>query len=164
MGHARPGDMGFDVVHLNLHKTFATPHGGGGPGSGPVGVKEHLAPFLPVPLVEKGESGYYWKDDLPLSIGKIHGFYGNFGVVVKAYIYLVMMGAAGLRQAAADAVLNANYLMERLKRSYTLPYDRRCKHEFVLSAREQKKKEFRPGILPRLCLIMVFTRPRFTFP
>ena len=139
MGHARPGDMGFDVVHLNLHKTFATPHGGGGPGSGPVGVKEHLAPFLPVPLVEKGEKGYFWKDDLPHTIGKVHGFHGNFGVIVKAYTYMVMMGAAGLRRAAADAVLNANYLMERLKNSYALPYDRRCKHEFVISAREQKR-------------------------
>ena len=164
MGHARPGDMGFDVVHLNLHKTFATPHGGGGPGSGPVGVKEHLAPFLPVPLVEKGESGYYWKDDLPLSIGKIHGFYGNFGVVVKAYIYLVMMGAAGLRQAAADAVLNANYLMERLKRSYTLPYDSRCKHEFVLSAREQKKKGVSAGDIAKALLDYGFHPPTVYFP
>ena len=129
------------MVHLNLHKTFATPHGGGGPGSGPVGVKEKLVPFLPVPLVERDAGGsYFWKDDLPQSIGKVQGFYGNFGVIVKAYTYMVMMGAAGLRQAAADAVLNANYLMERLKKSYAVPYGRRCMHEFVISAREQRKK------------------------
>ena len=126
LGHARPGDMGFDVVHLNLHKTFATPHGGGGPGSGPVGVKKHLVPFLPVPLVERTGDGYRWNYDLPSSIGKVHGFYGNFGVIVKAYTYLVTMGAKGLRQASSDAVLNANYLMHRLKKSYALPFDRHC--------------------------------------
>ena len=164
MGHARPGDMGFDVVHLNLHKTFATPHGGGGPGSGPVGVKEHLAPFLPAPLVEKGADGYFWKDDLPLSIGKVHGFYGNFGVIVKAYTYMVMMGAAGLRRAAADAVLNANYLMERLKKSYALPYERRCMHEFVLSAREQKKKGVSAGDIAKALLDYGFHPPTVYFP
>jgi glycine dehydrogenase subunit 2 len=164
MGHARPGDMGFDVVHLNLHKTFATPHGGGGPGSGPVGVKEHLVPFLPVPLVERGEKGYYWKDDLPLSIGRVHGFNGNFGVVVKAYTYIMMMGAEGLRQAAADAVLNANYLMERLKKSYALPYDRRCKHEFVLSARKQKKKGVSAGDIAKALLDYGFHPPTVYFP
>jgi len=164
MGHARPGDMGFDVVHLNLHKTFATPHGGGGPGSGPVGVKEHLAPFLPVPLVEKGEKGYFWKDDLPHTIGKVHGFHGNFGVIVKAYTYMVMMGAAGLRRAAADAVLNANYLMERLKNSYALPYDRRCKHEFVISAREQKKRGVSAGDIAKALLDYGFHPPTVYFP
>jgi glycine dehydrogenase subunit 2 len=164
MGHARPGDMGFDVVHLNLHKTFATPHGGGGPGSGPVGVKEHLAPFLPVPLVEKGTEGYFWKDDLPHTIGKVHGFYGNFGVIVKAYTYMVMMGAAGLRRAAADAVLNANYLMERLKNSYALPYDRRCKHEFVISAREQKKRGVSAGDIAKALLDYGFHPPTVYFP
>ena len=165
MGHARPGDMGFDVVHLNLHKTFATPHGGGGPGSGPVGVKERLAPFLPVPLVERDEKGLYcWNDDLPQSIGKVHGFYGNFGVIVKAYTYMVMMGAAGLRQAAADAVLNANYLMERLKQSYALPHDRRCMHEFVLSARNQKKKGVSAGDIAKALLDYGFHPPTVYFP
>ncbi len=164
MGHARPGDMGFDVVHLNLHKTFATPHGGGGPGSGPVGVKAHLAPFLPLPQVEHGEKGYFWNEDLPLSIGKVHGFYGNFGVIVKAYTYMVMMGAAGLRQAASDAVLNANYLMERLKKSYVLPYDRRCMHEFVLSARDQKKKGVSAGDIAKALLDYGFHPPTVYFP
>ena len=165
MGHARPGDMGFDVVHLNLHKTFATPHGGGGPGSGPVGVKEKLVPFLPVPLVEKDAQGRYcWKDDLPQSIGKVQGFYGNFGVIVKAYTYMVMMGAAGLRQAASDAVLNANYLMERLKNSYALPYDRRCMHEFVISAREQRKKGVSAGDIAKALLDYGFHPPTVYFP
>ena len=164
MGHARPGDMGFDLVHLNLHKTFATPHGGGGPGSGPVGVREHLVPFLPVPLVERGEKGYYWKEDLPLSIGRVHGFYGNFAVVVKAYAYIMMMGAEGLRQAAADAVLNANYLMERLKKSYDLPYDRRCKHEFVLSARRQKKMGVTARDIAKALLDYGFHPPTVYFP
>jgi len=121
-------------------------------------------PFLPVPLVERGEDGYYWKDDLPLSIGKVHGFYGNFGVIVKAYTYMVMMGGAGLRQAAADAVLNANYLMQRLKKSYALPYDRRCKHEFVLSAREQKKKGVSAGDIAKALLDYGFHPPTVYFP
>jgi len=141
MGYARPGDMGFDVVHLNLHKTFSTPHGGGGPGSGSVGVKEKLIPFLPYPLLEKDTEGnYYWNYDFPQSIGKIHSFHGNFGVIVKAYTYMRMMGAAGLKQVSRDAVLNANYLMHRLKEYYHLKYPRRCKHEFVISARHMKKK------------------------
>lgn len=164
MGYARPGDMGFDVVHLNLHKTFATPHGGGGPGSGPVGVKEHLVPFLPVPLVEPGENGYRLKWDLPMSIGKIHGYYGNFGVVVKAYTYLVMMGAAGLKKASADAVLNANYLMQRLKKTYDLPFDRTCKHEFVLSARKQKKKGVSAADIAKALLDYGFHPPTVYFP
>ncbi len=165
MGHARPGDMGFDVVHLNLHKTFATPHGGGGPGSGPVGVKECLVPFLPVPLVEREASGsYYWKDDLPESIGKVHGFHGNFGVIVKAYTYMVMMGAPGLRQASSDAVLNANYLMERLKKRYALPYDRRCMHEFVISAVQQKKKGVSAGDVAKALLDYGFHPPTVYFP
>ncbi len=164
MGYTRPGDMGFDVVHLNLHKTFATPHGGGGPGSGPVGVKEHLSGFLPVPVVESGEDGYHLKWDLPLSIGKIHGFYGNFGVIVKAYTYLVMMGAEGLKKASTDAVLNANYLMHRLKETYDLPYDQICKHEFVLSARRQKKKGAAALDIAKALMDYGFHPPTVYFP
>lgn len=164
MGYTRPGDMGFDVVHLNLHKTFATPHGGGGPGSGTVGVKDRLAPFLPLPLVEKKEDGYYLDYDRPLSIGKIHSFHGNFGVVVKAYTYLRMMGSAGLKQVSADAVLNANYLMHRLKLTFTLPYDRICKHEFVLSAREQKKKGAGAGDIAKALLDFGYHPPTVYFP
>ncbi|AZR72903.1 glycine dehydrogenase (aminomethyl-transferring) [Anoxybacter fermentans] len=142
LGKARPGDMGFDVLHLNLHKTFGTPHGGGGPGSGPVGVKEKLIPFLPVPLIEKAEGKeYYYMDfDRPESIGKVKACYGNFTVIVKAFAYILAMGAEGLRLASEDAVLNANYLKEILKEYYELPYDRVCKHEFVLSGVKQKKQ------------------------
>ncbi len=164
MGYARPGDMGFDVVHLNLHKTFATPHGGGGPGSGPVGVKEKLAPFLPLPLVEKEGERYYFDYDRPHSIGKVHGFHGNFGVVVKAYTYMRMMGARGLKQASTDAVLNANYLMNRLKKSYSLPYDRTCKHEFVLSAGRQKKQGVTAGHIAKMLLDYGFHPPTIYFP
>jgi len=140
MGIARPGDMGFDVVHLNLHKTFGTPHGGGGPGAGPVGVKKQLVPFLPVPMIEFDDDGYYLDYEKPLSIGRVKSFYGNFGVVVKAYAYIMSMGAEGLKRVSESAVLNANYLMERLKEHYLLPYDRRCMHEFVISAQQQKEK------------------------
>ncbi|NMB42130.1 MAG: aminomethyl-transferring glycine dehydrogenase subunit GcvPB, partial [Firmicutes bacterium] len=161
---ARPGDMGFDVIHLNLHKTFAAPHGGGGPGSGPVGVKDKLADFLPLPLIEKNENGYYLDHDRPLSIGKVHSFYGNFGVVVKAYTYMRMMGAEGLKQASMDAVLNANYLMHHLKKTYDLPFDGICKHEFVLSARRQKRKGAGAGDIAKALLDYGFHPPTVYFP
>ncbi|QGP91169.1 putative glycine dehydrogenase (decarboxylating) subunit 2 [Neomoorella glycerini] len=133
MGITRPGDMGFDVVHLNLHKTFATPHGGGGPGSGPVGVKKHLAPFLPVPVVACNEAGQYYLDyDRPQTIGQVRSFYGNFGVMVKAYSYIRTLGPAGLKMASEQAVLNANYMLARLRPYFKVPFDRVCKHEFVI--------------------------------
>ncbi|ASS74982.1 glycine dehydrogenase (aminomethyl-transferring) [Tumebacillus algifaecis] len=141
LGYARPGDMGFDVVHLNLHKTFTTPHGGGGPGSGPVGVKKELIPFLPKPRVEQAADGSYvlnW--DRPQSIGKVKGFWGNFGINVRAYSYIRTMGPEGLKRVTEDAVLNANYMMRRLQPHFELPYDRVCKHEFVLSGRKLKKE------------------------
>ena len=137
LGISRPGDFGVDVVHLNLHKTFSTPHGGGGPGSGPVAVKASLAPYLPVPLVERGNQGYRLIHDRPKSIGRVHTFYGNFGVIVKAYCYLLMTGAEGLRQAAEGAIVNANYLLSKLKSNFILPYDTACKHEFVLSGKDK---------------------------
>ncbi len=140
LGWMRPGDMGFDVMHFNLHKTFSTPHGGGGPGSGPVGVKERLIPFLPVPTVEFDGTKYYLDFDRPQSIGKVRSFYGNVGVVAKAYTYIRELGAAGLKRATEDAVLNANYLMAELKKYYLLPYDRYCKHEFVISGNWQKQR------------------------
>lgn len=132
MGITRPGDMGFDVMHFNLHKTFSTPHGGGGPGSGPVGVRKDLVEFLPVPLIEKKDNQYILDYDRPLSIGKTKSFYGQFGVLVKAYAYIASMGAEGLRKASQIAVLNANYMMNRLKDHYHLPIDDSCLHEFVL--------------------------------
>lgn len=137
MGYARPGDMGFDVVHLNLHKTFSTPHGGGGPGSGPVGVKSLLVPFLPVPTVEKKGEEYLLDWNRPQSIGKIHSFYGNFGVVARAYAYALACGPE-LKQVSEYAVLNANYLMALLRPYYDLAVDRYCMHECVLSARTLK--------------------------
>jgi glycine dehydrogenase subunit 2 len=139
MGIAKLGDLGVDVVHINLHKTFSTPHGGGGPGSGPVAIKKILAPFLPVPVIEKQGNDYRLNDDRPQSIGKVRAFYGNFGVAVKAYAYVLSMGAEGLKRASEMAVLNANYLMARLKGHYHLPYDRRCMHECVFTDRLQEK-------------------------
>ena len=138
LGISRPGDMGFDVVHLNLHKTFSTPHGGGGPGSGPVGVKKELVPFLPRPVIEQKDGKYRLDYDRPLSIGKVRSFYGNFNVVVKAYAYIRSLGPKGLRMVSEAAVLNANYIMARLKPYYHLPYDKICMHEVVFSGQKQK--------------------------
>lgn len=136
MGWTNPALMGFDVVHLNLHKTFATPHGGGGPGAGPVGVVDKLKEFLPSPIIEKQGDKYVRNYNLPNSIGKVRSFYGNFGVLVRAYAYILMMGS-NLKLASADAVLNANYIKEKLKGAYDLPYDEPCMHEFVLSGEKQ---------------------------
>ncbi len=132
MGITRPGDMGFDVVHLNLHKTFSTPHGGGGPGSGPIGVCEKLISFLPVPVIEKNKNQYFLNEDKPQSIGKIKSFYGNFLVMLKAYAYILTMGKNGLKEASEIAVLNANYMKIKLKEDYSVAMDGLCKHEFVL--------------------------------
>ncbi len=141
MGKSRPGDMGFDVIHLNLHKTFATPHGGGGPGSGPIFVKEKLRPYLPVPDVVKCPDGTYdflWDRDQ--SIGRVSGFWGNIGVIIRAYTYLLVLGRDGLTEASEHAVLNANYLRVKLENIFRLPYPGLCKHEFVLSADTLKEK------------------------
>ncbi len=135
----RPGDMGFDIVHLNLHKSFSTPHGGGGPGSGPVGVSQRLVPFLPSPLVDKAKDGSYTLDfDRPKSIGRVHPHFGNFLVLVKAHAYLLANGATGLREVSEAAVTNAAYLLQKLKGAYDLPVDQPCLHEFVLSGNRQK--------------------------
>ncbi|HHY69694.1 MAG TPA: aminomethyl-transferring glycine dehydrogenase subunit GcvPB [Bacillota bacterium] len=140
LGISRPGDMGFDVLHFNLHKTFSTPHGGGGPGSGPVAVKEFLEPFLPVPTVTFDGQKYNLYYDRPQSIGRMKSFYGNFLVMVKAYAYIRALGPDGLRRASEDAVLNANYIMRKILEYYDLPYDRHCKHEFVVSPSRIKKE------------------------
>jgi len=141
MGIARPGDMGFDVCHLNLHKTFSTPHGGGGPGAGVVCCNEKLEPFLPVPILSKSKEGkYFWDYDKKDSIGKIKAYYGNFGMFVRALAYIWANGKEGLSQVSKDAVLNANYLKNKLKDYYDLPYDIDCMHEFVLSGKKQKKQ------------------------
>ena len=137
MGHTNPKLMGFDVVHLNLHKTFSTPHGGGGPGAGPVCVVEKLKEFLPTPVVAFDGEKYFRNYDLKHTIGSVKGFYGNFGVFIRAYAYILMMGK-NLKEASENAVLNANYLKEKLKGAYLLPYDEPCMHEFVLSGEKQK--------------------------
>ncbi|HZK39901.1 MAG TPA: aminomethyl-transferring glycine dehydrogenase subunit GcvPB [Clostridia bacterium] len=139
MGITRPGDMGFDVIHLNLHKTFSTPHGGGGPGSGPVACKSLLAPFLPSPIVQfKDETYFFAKPEK--SIGRMRSFYGNFLVYIKAFAYIMTIGAEGVREASENAVLNANYMMEMLKDTYHVPFAGPCMHEFVLSIDPLKKQ------------------------
>ncbi|MDR6224703.1 aminomethyl-transferring glycine dehydrogenase subunit GcvPB [Desmospora profundinema] len=164
LGHSRPGDMGFDVVHLNLHKTFTTPHGGGGPGSGPVGVKEILAPFLPAPLVMKTDEGYHFDFDIPQSIGRVKAFNGNFGMLVRAYTYIRTMGPDGLRRVSEDAVLNANYLMKRLEDHFDVPFPNRCKHEFVLSGNRQKKMGVRTLDMAKRLLDFNIHPPTVYFP
>ncbi len=138
LGRCRPAEMGFDIVHLNLHKTFATPHGGGGPGAGPVGVVEKLVPFLPIAIVREQRDGTYYLDyEGPQSIGYVAPFYGNFAVIVRAFAYLLMLGRDGLLETSENAVLNANYIQARLKPYFDLPYDLLCKHECVFSASRQ---------------------------
>ena len=137
MGHTNPKLMGFDVVHLNLHKTFSTPHGGGGPGAGPVGVVDKLKDYLPTPVIEFDGEKYFRNYNLKNTIGSVKDFYGNFSVLVKAYAYILMLGK-NLKNASSNAVLNANYLKEKLKGHYDLPYDEPCMHEFVLSGEKQK--------------------------
>ncbi|HOM87885.1 MAG TPA: aminomethyl-transferring glycine dehydrogenase subunit GcvPB [Spirochaetota bacterium] len=132
VGKVRPVDMGFDIMHVNLHKTFSTPHGGGGPGAGPIGVVGKLAPFLPVPIIEKADR-YYLQYNRPLSIGRIHSFFGNFMVMLRAYTYIMMLGSDGLRSVAEHAVCNANYLRTKLRNHFQVPYNRICMHEFVIN-------------------------------
>ncbi|HIV81364.1 MAG TPA: aminomethyl-transferring glycine dehydrogenase subunit GcvPB [Candidatus Salinicoccus merdavium] len=140
MGYTRPGDMGFDAVHLNLHKTFTGPHGGGGPGSGPIGVTEELKPYLPKPVVTEKDGVYDFDYDLPQSIGMVKTYYGNFGINVRAYTYIRTLGAEGLKKVSESAVLNANYIMRGLEDKFELPFTQHCKHEFVISGNKQKKQ------------------------
>ena len=138
MGKVKPGDVGFDVIHVNLHKTFGTPHGGGGPGSGPVGVKKALIPFLPQPRIVMDDDGKLLLETSNQgSIGRTANFFGNFGVMAKAYAYIIMLGGQGLIRVSEQAVLNANYIKEKLKPYYDLPYDMTCMHECVFSASKQ---------------------------
>lgn len=164
LGIARPGDMGFDVVHLNLHKTFTGPHGGGGPGSGPVGVKADLIPFLPAPLVIKDGDRYDLDYNRPQSIGRVKPFYGNFGINVRAYSYIRTMGAEGLTRVSREAVLNANYMFARLKDAFDAPYDTFCKHEFVLSGKRQKALGVRTLDIAKRLLDFGYHPPTIYFP
>ncbi|MBM4762267.1 aminomethyl-transferring glycine dehydrogenase subunit GcvPB [Bacillus sp. B15-48] len=164
LSKARPGDMGFDVVHLNLHKTFTGPHGGGGPGSGPVGVKADLIPFLPKPIVAKRDDQYILDYNRPKSIGRVKPYYGNFGINVRAYTYIRSMGPDGLKAVTENAVLNANYMMRRLAEFYDLPYDQHCKHEFVLSGKRQKKLGVRTLDIAKRLLDFGYHPPTIYFP
>jgi glycine dehydrogenase subunit 2 len=164
LSKARPGDMGFDVVHLNLHKTFTGPHGGGGPGSGPVGVKADLIPFLPKPIISKRGEEYVFDYDRPQSIGRVKPYYGNFGINVRAYTYIRSMGPDGLKAVTEYAVLNANYMMRRLAEYYDLPFDKHCKHEFVLSGRRQKKLGVRTLDIAKRLLDFGYHPPTIYFP
>ena len=167
MGRVRPGDVGFDVVHLNLHKTFGTPHGGGGPGSGPIGVKKALQPFLPLPRIEVRANGTYGlqtEADRPLSIGRVANFFGNFGVFVKAYAYITLLGREGLIEVSEQAVLNANYLLSRLRSHYDLPYDQTCMHECVFSASRQLKQGVHAIDIAKYLIDKGFHPPTVYFP
>lgn len=164
LGKTTPGKMGFDIVHLNLHKTFTTPHGGGGPGAGPVGVKKKLIPFLPVPRVDKDSDRYVLDTDQPLSIGRVKGYYGNFGILVRAYTYIRTMGPEGLRQVSEGAVLHANYLRKKLEPYFEAPYSQVCKHEFVLSGSKQKKLGVRTLDMAKRLLDFGYHPPTIYFP
>ncbi|MBN1423706.1 aminomethyl-transferring glycine dehydrogenase subunit GcvPB [Candidatus Fermentibacteria bacterium] len=165
LGIVRPGDTGFDLVHLNLHKTFSTPHGGGGPGAGPLVVAEKLAPFLPVPRIVQAEDGSLrWDYDRPQSIGKVMTWWGNFGVLVRAYAYIRSRGARGLAQVSEAAILNANYLLALVQDRFDLPYPGPCMHEFVLSGDRQKKRGVRTLDMAKRLLDKGMHAPTIYFP
>lgn len=165
MGKVKPGDVGFDVIHVNLHKTFGTPHGGGGPGSGPVGVKKALIPFLPAPRIVKNGSGKLSIETANSgSIGRTANFFGNFGVMAKAYAYIIMLGKAGLLEVSEQAVLNANYIKERLKPYYDLPYDMTCMHECVFSASKQAARGVHAIDIAKLLIDKGYHPPTVYFP
>ena len=165
VGVARPGDMGIDVIHSNLHKTFSTPHGGGGPGAGPVGVSEKLIPFVPTPTVEKREDGTFYLDfNHPDSIGRMRAFHGNFNVLVRALTYMRSMGPTGLRRIAQLAVLNANYIRARLRKTYHLPYDAPSLHEVVFSDKLQTPKDVHTLDIAKRLMDYGFHPPTIYFP
>ncbi len=165
VGLVRPGDVPFDFLHLNLHKTLATPHGGGGPGAGPIGVSEALAPYLPAPLPARRADGSVFLDrDRPRSVGRVHTHFGNFGILVRAYAYLLYHGRDGLADISRGAVLNANYLRTRLSGEYELPHDRPCMHEFVLSGSRQKAQGIRTMDVVKRLMDFGFHPPTVYFP
>ncbi len=164
LGIARPGDMGFDIVHLNLHKTFSTPHGGGGPGAGPVGVKQHLAQFLPVPYVAKTGNEYRWVRERANSIGKIKSFFGNFGLLLRAYVYIRSVGVDGLKQISRDAILNANYLRKKLETVFEVPFREFCMHEFVATVRNLKPLGIHASDIGKRLLDFGIHAPTVHFP
>jgi glycine dehydrogenase subunit 2 len=164
MGVARPGDFGIDVMHLNLHKTFSTPHGGGGPGCGAVAVKAHLEPFLPTPRLKQNDGGWSWDYNRPQSIGRVRAFYGNFGVLVRALAYIMAHGGPGLRAVTVDAVANANYLRKLLEPHYDLAYQSPSMHECVFSDARQAKKGVRTGDIAKRLIDYGFHPYTVSFP
>ncbi len=164
MGRVHMGNSGVDVLHLNLHKTFSAPHGGGGPGAGPVCVANHLAPFLPTPRIIEKDGLYHLSEDFPQSIGRLHSFFGNFGVMIKAYAYILSMGAAGLKKSSQLAVLNANYIKEKLKSVLHLPYDRPCMHECVFSDKFQRDRKITTLDMAKRLMDFGFHPPTIYFP
>jgi len=156
--------VGVDVLHFNLHKTFSTPHGGGGPGSGPVGVSEKLVDFLPVPRVTKTEGTYQLDDNYPKSIGRVHSFYGNFGVMIRAYTYIRMLGSKGLKRVSENAIINANYLMKLVEDYFRMPYPGPAMHEFVLSGSKQKEQGVSTADMAKRILDFGFHAPTVYFP
>ncbi|MBI3314255.1 MAG: aminomethyl-transferring glycine dehydrogenase subunit GcvPB [Candidatus Omnitrophica bacterium] len=164
LGVARPGDMGFDIVHLNLHKTFSTPHGGGGPGAGPVGVKKELISYLPLPLVEKKGETYFWLERSEQSIGRVKSFHGNTGMLLRAYVYIRTLGLSGLKQVSEDAILNANYLKEKLKNVFPVAIDEPCMHEFVLSLKNGRMHGVHAGDVGKRLLDYGYHAPTVHFP
>ncbi len=164
LGLIQPGDLGFDAIHFNLHKTFSTPHGGGGPGAGPVAVIDMLNPFLPVPLITYNDGKYTFKHDLPDSIGRVQSYYGNFLVMVRAYIYLCIIGESGLKQISKAAIINANYIIQSLKDYYYLPYDVFCMHEGVLSGKTLRDMGIKTLDIAKRLLDFGFHAPTIYFP
>ena len=164
LGRVRPGDMGFDIMHINLHKTFSTPHGGGGPGSGPVGVAEHLREFLPNPRVRKTDDGRFYVDFGKDSLGSVSTFFGNFGVMMRAYAYILSLGKEGIRNVGPMATLNANYIKENLKDDYLLPIEGVCKHEFVFDGLKDKSTGVTTLNVAKRLLDYGFHAPTIYFP
>lgn len=164
MGIVRPGDMGFDVMHINLHKTFSTPHGGGGPGSGPVGVKKHLMPFMPIPVLVEREGMIELDYDRPESVGKMKSFFGNFAVIVKAFAYIRSLGGEGLKEASENAVLNANYIMNSLRGVYEIPHDRICMHECVITPGELMRNGIHTTDIAKALIDRGYHPPTIYFP
>lgn len=164
LGKVRPGDMGFDIMHINLHKTFSTPHGGGGPGSGPVGVAEHLVKFLPNPHVKKGEDGKFYVENGEEALGSVSTFFGNFGVMMRAYAYILSLGKEGIKEVGPMATLNANYIKESLKDDYLLPIEGACKHEFVFDGLKDKSTGVTTLNVAKRLLDYGFHAPTIYFP
>ncbi len=164
LGLTRPGDMGFDIVHFNLHKTFSTPHGGGGPGAGPVGVADHLTAYLPSPSIEKKGEHFFFDANRPQSIGRVHSFYGNFGILVRAYTYIRRLGAEGLSAISRNTIINANYLKKRLESAYNIPMKRPCMHEFILSAKAFREKGIHAWDIAKRLIDYGFYPPTVNFP